>query len=157
MNKLNTQKFMTLFNDMLSDQKGTKAAAMFETEKKGDDIDLVNQDKEQFLYERLNGRQVLFMKKVEKAKQKILDGTYGECEECGSEISQMRLLARPTAGLCIGCQEEKERNERGSINHRRDLKLIGGTLKTNHGLIEDETKTERSSIIKINFESILEV
>ena len=50
-------------------------------------------------------------KKVEAAKQKIADGTYGICEDCGAEISQKRLLARPTADLCIGCQEEKEKEK----------------------------------------------
>ena len=33
----------------------------------------------------------MFLKKVEKVKQKILDGTFGVCEDCGSQISQKRF------------------------------------------------------------------
>lgn len=156
MNKLSTQKFMTLFNDMLCDQKGTKIAEMFKAETKGDEVDQVNFDRDQLLFERLNGRNLLFMKKVERAKQKIIDGTFGECEECGAQISQKRLLARPTAALCIGCQEEKERNERGSINHRRDLKLLGTSKRS--GSSEIEMEEEKNFNLKdIKFESIVEV
>ncbi|HTN13913.1 MAG TPA: TraR/DksA family transcriptional regulator [Sphingomonadaceae bacterium] len=37
------------------------------------------------------------------ALQRIEDGTYGECANCGAEISEMRLKALPTATLCINC------------------------------------------------------
>ena len=35
-------------------------------------------------------------------------GTYGVCEECGSQISPERLQARPQATLCLGCQQRLE-------------------------------------------------
>lgn len=33
-----------------------------------------------------------------------------ECEECGTIIPQARLMARPSARLCIDCQEALERH-----------------------------------------------
>lgn len=156
MNKLSTQKFMTLFNDILSDQKGVKSAKMFEAEIKGDEIDILATDREQQLFERLNGRNLLFMKKVEKAKQRILNGTFGECEECGSEISQKRLLARPTATLCINCQEHKERDERGSIKHRRDLKLLK-TVIDRRDELDMERESKGSGFGHSKFDSIGEI
>lgn len=34
---------------------------------------------------------------------RIENGSYGTCANCGSEISEMRLKALPTATLCINC------------------------------------------------------
>jgi RNA polymerase-binding protein DksA len=40
---------------------------------------------------------------VRRALERIEDGTYGECANCGNEIAQGRLEARPEAALCIAC------------------------------------------------------
>ncbi|MGE4299593.1 MAG: TraR/DksA family transcriptional regulator [Desulfovibrionaceae bacterium] len=34
---------------------------------------------------------------------------FGLCEDCGEPIGMARLLARPTATLCVACQEGRER------------------------------------------------
>lgn len=39
------------------------------------------------------------------ALQRIQDGTYGICVECGHPISPKRLAAVPAAATCIRCQE----------------------------------------------------
>ncbi len=48
---------------------------------------------------------------MDKALNKLEEGTFGECEECGSEIETKRLEARPVATLCIKCKEEQEFKE----------------------------------------------
>ncbi len=53
-----------------------------------------------------NERQVLNM--VETALQRIREGTFGECVNCGSEINAKRLEAVPWTRYCIACQEKKE-------------------------------------------------
>lgn len=113
---------MNMFNDMLNDRGGNHSLNQFATDVKGDEVDFATQQKEQALGQRLDQRNVLFLRKVEQAKQKILEGTFGLCEDCGCEINQRRLLARPTATLCIDCQEDKERSESVLIGKRRDLK-----------------------------------
>jgi DnaK suppressor protein len=40
------------------------------------------------------------------------EGTYGQCEECSAPIALARLLARPTADLCIQCKEVEELREK---------------------------------------------
>ena len=50
--------------------------------------------------------------KIEEAFERIGDGTYGRCEECGGEIGIERLKARPVTTLCIGCKSAQEARER---------------------------------------------
>ena len=163
MNQLNTQKFMNLFNDILSDKNGSSTSV--ETLKlllkpenvpvKGDEVDLAQDQKEKQLSSRLDQRNVLFLKKVEAAKQKILAGEYGICEDCGSEITQKRLSARPTACLCIGCQEEKEREQFNNFKHRRDLSAMKEAEISVDGHIDRKTKF--ASMKTIGFESIVDM
>ena len=40
---------------------------------------------------------------VRRALQRIEDGSYGECANCGNDIAAGRLEARPEAALCIEC------------------------------------------------------
>jgi DnaK suppressor protein len=39
------------------------------------------------------------------ALEKLDDGTYGVCENCGQEIVWERLEAIPTARLCVNCKQ----------------------------------------------------
>lgn len=145
---------MTLFNDILSDKVGGSLNGVIQTgDTKGDEIDLLNAQKEQALNMRLDQRNVLFLKKVAEAKQKILEGTYGDCEDCGDQIAVKRLQARPTAALCINCQEEKEKADFGNIHKRRDLnnKNIG---EDNVGSHINEVESF-SSVKDISFESVV--
>jgi DnaK suppressor protein len=41
---------------------------------------------------------------VEKALNKIKEGTYGICKYCKKEIDPKRLLARPDSGSCVECK-----------------------------------------------------
>ena len=40
---------------------------------------------------------------VERALEKLDDGTYGICDGCGALIPQERLEARPWTSLCVEC------------------------------------------------------
>jgi RNA polymerase-binding transcription factor DksA len=46
------------------------------------------------------------------AMERIEDGTFGACIECGDPISQERLKAIPYSPYCVKCQEELEREVR---------------------------------------------
>lgn len=48
------------------------------------------------------------LKKIEDALKRLGEGTYGNCFECGDEISQMRLRALPFAVRCKDCEEARE-------------------------------------------------
>jgi DnaK suppressor protein len=50
--------------------------------------------------------------KIRKAMQRIDEGTFGECENCGEEIGLNRLRSRPVTTLCIECKTEMESREK---------------------------------------------
>lgn len=61
---------------------------------------------------RIRDRERKLKTKIEKALERIDNGTFGICEECGDEISEGRLKARPVTTLCIKCKEEQEKQEK---------------------------------------------
>lgn len=46
---------------------------------------------------------------IKKALLKIGNRTYGKCEKCGKGIEIGRLLAMPTAMLCLSCSKKTAR------------------------------------------------
>lgn len=53
----------------------------------------------------------LFLK-IKDALERLEEGTYGICEECGEEISLKRLKARPVTTVCFNCKIRQEAGER---------------------------------------------
>ena len=45
---------------------------------------------------------------IESSLERIEDGTYGQCEECGVKIPKTRLNAIPYASLCVKCASQQE-------------------------------------------------
>lgn len=45
---------------------------------------------------------------IETSLERIEEGTYGQCEECGAKIPKARLNAIPYATLCVRCAEQQE-------------------------------------------------
>lgn len=48
---------------------------------------------------------------IEHAQQRLLQGSYGVCLDCGEEIPRERLFAQPTAIRCTACQVAFEGRE----------------------------------------------
>ena len=42
------------------------------------------------------------------AQDRLSEGSYGRCDECGLEIDAKRLLADPAATLCFSCRQSAE-------------------------------------------------
>lgn len=53
---------------------------------------------------------------VDAALQKIVEGTYGQCEACAADIPWERLEAVPYATLCVQCKEQQERAGAGATD-----------------------------------------
>jgi DnaK suppressor protein len=64
---------------------------------------------------RLRDRDRKLVEKIKEALQRIEEGTYGVCEECGQPIGEKRLAARPVTTYCIECKEDAERRERRAV------------------------------------------
>ena len=60
---------------------------------------------------RIRDRERRLIRKIQAALQRIEDGSYGICEECGEEIGVPRLKARPVTKLCINCKSKQEEDE----------------------------------------------
>ena len=60
---------------------------------------------------RIRDRERRLIRKIQSALQRIDDGTYGICDECGEEIASPRLKARPVTRLCINCKAKQEEDE----------------------------------------------
>lgn len=74
--------------------------------------DIASQEIDRSFLLRLRDRERKLLKKIEKALEKIENGTYGICEACGAEIPVERLEARPVTDLCIECKTEQEEAEK---------------------------------------------
>lgn len=61
---------------------------------------------------RTRDRQRKLIAKIDKAIERIENGTYGFCEETGDPIALARLEARPIATLSLEAQEMHEQQER---------------------------------------------
>jgi DnaK suppressor protein len=46
---------------------------------------------------------------IDDAFQKLFDGTYGTCEECGKRIPETRIKLIPAVSLCVACKRDRER------------------------------------------------
>ncbi len=77
-----------------------------------DEMDLASSEYLQSFTFRLRGREKVFLGKIQKAIEKIDDGSFGVCDDCGEKISIKRLEARPETTLCIRCKEDQERVEK---------------------------------------------
>lgn len=53
----------------------------------------------------------LSLERVQRALDKLENGTYGICEECGGRIDRARLEALPQAIYCLDCQAQHEYSE----------------------------------------------
>jgi len=64
---------------------------------------------------------------IEEALEKLREGTYGVCEECGDEIGGGRLKVMPLAKSCVTCQSrlEKEKAHQRIAEEKIDQSLIG--------------------------------
>ncbi len=158
MEKATIEQFKNLFLEILSEEEVFEGK-LAPTTLEGDEVDIVSSEKANQMDFRLKARNAIYMKKVQKSLQKIEEGTFGECEDCGAEISYNRLLARPTADLCIHCKEAEEKEENQTVNHGRASAKIGGRalpieqIGKNFGL--DETSTSDYSVRHMDYQDIV--
>jgi DnaK suppressor protein len=60
---------------------------------------------------RIRDRERRLIRKIQAALQRMDDGSYGVCDDCGEEIGVPRLKARPVTKLCINCKSKQEEDE----------------------------------------------
>lgn len=102
------QLLMELRNDLLAELAHGQQAIATTKLALADDLDRATAEQENQQHLRFTGRKNLLLRKIQRALEKIKDGSYGYCEISGDPIGLQRLLLRPTAELSF---EEKARQE----------------------------------------------
>jgi len=64
-------------------------------------------DRQSLVHKAATARQML--KNLTQALERMRQGSFGECVECGCDIELKRLEAIPWARYCVKCQEASER------------------------------------------------
>ena len=59
----------------------------------------------------LNENERIRLKEVDESLDRIENGTYGICDECGGPISLKRLEVRPVAKYCVPCLTKLEKGK----------------------------------------------
>jgi len=103
--------------------------ALGDTSQLADEVDVIqiNEDREMsfatrsLLVERAN--------RLAEALERLRDGEYGVCQECGEAIAPARLKAVPEVMTCVRCQDRLERMT-------RHMALVGA------GVDEDEPEDD---------------
>lgn len=76
-----------------------------------DPADRATAEEEHWLDLRLRERESLLLRKIDDALRRIADREFGYCEKTGDPIGIPRLLARPTATVCVDIKGQDERIE----------------------------------------------
>jgi len=91
------------------------ARALAGVEEPADLEDLPGQSHEEWIFLNRNRIDVMLLREIDEALERIEDGTYGICLECDEPISPKRLEAVVWARYCVRCQEmlAEMQDERG--------------------------------------------
>lgn len=92
----------------------------------GDIYDIASSERERELALTLGDRDRGKLSEIEEAIERLEDGTYGECEECGEPIAENRLRALLFTRVCVECQSRNERELRikGRLDEESGLGIL---------------------------------
>ncbi len=99
-------------NDLLSDANKTVSGMTNPVDNYPDPTDRASMESERNFELRIRDRERKLIGKIKDALERLENGTYGICEECGEDISEKRLKARPVTTLCIECKKRQEKDEK---------------------------------------------
>ena len=106
------RKLLGWKEDILRGTRETVSGLQAENTHHPDDADRAASETERALELRTRDRDRKLVNKIDAALQRLVDKTYGYCEETGEPISLKRLDARPIATLGLEAQERHEKRER---------------------------------------------
>jgi RNA polymerase-binding transcription factor len=115
MHQKDIEFFRTLLNQRVNElrtEAGKTVEDMDEDENFPDPSDRATMESNRNSVLRIRDRERKLIFKIQEALQRLDDGEFGICEECGQEISIERLKARPVTTLCIECKSSQEIQEK---------------------------------------------
>lgn len=87
----------------IKESSGDHSAYAFHMADQGSDT---AEREKNFFYAERDGK---LLSHIERALERIEDGSFGTCRGCGNEIGEARLEAVPHATLCITCKSNREK------------------------------------------------
>jgi DnaK suppressor protein len=99
-------------NELLEDANKTITGMTDQIQNFPDPTDRASMESERNFELRIRDRERKLISKIKGALDRLDNGTYGICEECGEDISVERLEARPVTTLCIDCKKKQENVEK---------------------------------------------
>ena len=120
MDQAELDRFKKILGDQLKALLGQADATVLDMTDAGgtfpDPTDRASLESDRNFTLRIRDRERRLISKIQEALERIEDGEFGICENCGAEIDSKRLEARPVTTLCIECKtrEESQEKSRGS-------------------------------------------
>lgn len=93
-------------------QAKTMTEMIVSTERLPDSVDHSSSQSDRNFELKIRERERNLIAKMEETILRIDKGTYGICDDCGEDISEKRLIARPVTTLCIDCKTKQEQSEK---------------------------------------------
>ncbi len=87
----------------------------------GDVADQAGHERDRELSLLFSGRDKEKLFAIDQALEKLREGTYGVCEECGEKIGPRRIKAMPLARFCVSCQATLEKEMSAQKKSEEDL------------------------------------
>ncbi len=101
-------------NEILESLKGKneQLEKLSETIETGDEVDIATDTVDRLMINSLGEADQRRIAMINRALDRITQGTYGKCLVCGKEIPEGRLQAIPYAALCVTCQSAEDKKHR---------------------------------------------
>lgn len=110
------KRFQKSLNDWLAELLGevnkTVSGMTVQKENLPDPSDRATLESDRNFTLRIRDRERKLIGKIKEALDRLKNDTYGICEDCGEDISQKRLEARPVTTFCIECKTKQETDEK---------------------------------------------
>ncbi|MBI5544733.1 MAG: RNA polymerase-binding protein DksA [Deltaproteobacteria bacterium] len=116
MNKVKMKRYRAVLSEqltvLLGHNEGTVGRLEDDTQSHADPNDRATAESGASFDLRMRDRDRKLIGKIKAALERIDQGTFGVCEDCGQSIEAKRLEVRPVTSQCIECKEDQERRER---------------------------------------------
>ena len=106
------KKLEDMITDLLSEAEKTIHEMTDNNDNYPDPTDRATAESDRNFELRIRDRERKLISKIKAAIERIEEGAYGICDECGDDISHSRLEARPVTTLCIDCKTKQENYEK---------------------------------------------
>lgn len=112
MNKVNLEKIKKHYEQIRSDIIKSLSIDNGELDIEGDEVDQIQGKAIYQMSQKLSSARKDNLIKIDESLRAIYEGTLDECEVCGQQIGEKRLMAIPGVRMCIVCAEEAENHSK---------------------------------------------